>query len=91
MKHSYATDEQLVKDYTNGVTAKEIAVEYGYTDVKAVMKKINKLENEGKIDRGKKYIDRGKIRALHKAGWSISKIAYEMDCSESRIENIIGE
>lgn len=36
-------------------------------------------------------IDRGKVLALRKAGWSYSKIAEEMQCSKSAIANIIKE
>lgn len=34
-------------------------------------------------------IDRGKVLALRKAGWSYSRIADEMECSKSAIANII--
>lgn len=39
----------------------------------------------------RKMIDRGKVIALHLAGWSGRKIAEEMKCSEQSISNIISQ
>lgn len=39
----------------------------------------------------KRMIDRGKVIALHLAGWSGRKIAEEMKCSEQSISNIISQ
>lgn len=39
----------------------------------------------------KKKIDRGKVSALHKAGWTGKKIAEEMQCSEGLISTILKE
>lgn len=36
-------------------------------------------------------LDRGKIKALYTAGWSMAKIAYEMDCTYQRIDQILKE
>lgn len=51
------------------------------------------LETEKNPDRGgaKKPVDRGKVLALYKAGWSYTKIADEMGCSPARIGQIIKE
>ena len=35
--------------------------------------------------------DRGKIKALYTAGWSMAKIAYEMDCTYQLIDLILKE
>lgn len=40
---------------------------------------------------GRKKIDRGKVMALHRAGWSNKKIADEMACSEASISIILKE
>lgn len=40
---------------------------------------------------GRKKIDRGKVMALHRAGWSNKKIADEMACSEALISIILKE
>lgn len=40
---------------------------------------------------GRKKIDRGKVMALHRAGWSNKKIADEMACSEASISIILRE
>ena len=40
---------------------------------------------------GRKKIDRGKVLALHRAGWSNKKIADEMACSEASISMILKE
>lgn len=38
-----------------------------------------------------KQIDKGKVRALHNAGWTNAKIAEEMRCSAQRIHQILKE
>ena len=40
---------------------------------------------------GRKKIDRGKVLALHRAGWSNKKIADEMACSEASVSTILKE
>ena len=40
---------------------------------------------------GRKKIDRGKVMALHRTGWSNKKIADEMACSEASISIILKE
>ena len=40
---------------------------------------------------GRKKIDRGKVLALHRAGWSNKKIADEMACSEASVSMILKE
>ena len=40
---------------------------------------------------GRKKIDRGKVLALHRAGWSNKKIADEMACSETSVSMILKE
>ena len=39
----------------------------------------------------KKTIDRGKVKALHEAGWSNAKIADEMKCSAWSVSMILKE
>lgn len=48
-----------------------------------------KPEPKPKQDKPKKQIDHGKIIALHKAGWSASKIAPEVGCSLQTVINHI--
>lgn len=40
---------------------------------------------------GRNIIDRGKVLALHRAGWSNKKIADEMACSEASVSTILKE
>lgn len=49
--------------------------------------------SEAPIEGKKKgrVVDRGKVLALHKAGWSNAKIADEMGCHPSRISQILKE
>lgn len=44
-----------------------------------------------KAEKKGKAVDRGKVLALHKAGWSNAKIADEMGCHPSRISQILKE
>ena len=47
-------------------------------------------EEEPKEEKPKrKRIDQGKVLALAKAGWTVAKIADEMDCSYPTVRNII--
>ena len=39
----------------------------------------------------RKKVDRGKVMALHKAGWSLSKIVDETGCSAQRVRQIVKE
>ena len=39
----------------------------------------------------KRKIDKGKVGALYKAGWTVAKIADEMRCSQGTIYRIIKE
>ena len=40
---------------------------------------------------GRKPIDRGKIRALHEAGWTMAKIADDVQCSIATVNNVLKE
>lgn len=40
---------------------------------------------------GRKKIDRGKVMALHRAGWTSKNIAAEMKCSEASVSMILKE
>ena len=44
-----------------------------------------------KIKRKPKPVDKGKVGALYKAGWSVAKIADEMRCGQSTIYKTIKE
>lgn len=44
-------------------------------------------QKEMKAGRAKKDLDEGKVRALRKAGWSLEKIADEMNCSPQTVAN----
>ncbi len=45
----------------------------------------------GSSSKGKKGIDKGKVMALHNAGWNYPKIADEMGCSVQRVHQIVKE
>ena len=36
-------------------------------------------------------VDRGKVKALHDAGWNTHDIAFEVGCSDQTVRNIIAE
>ena len=50
-----------------------------------------KSEKVKKPPQQKKTIDRGKVKALHEAGWSNAKIADEMKCSAWSVSMILKE
>lgn len=58
-----------------------------------LMERIRKLilsaEDKPKKEAKKQTVDRGKVVALAKAKWSVSKIADEMRCSQQTVRNIL--
>ena len=52
---------------------------------------VPKPEKVKKQSPPKKTIDRGKVKALHEAGWSNAKIADEMKCSAWSVSMILKE
>lgn len=51
--------------------------------------KATKAEEPKEEKPKRKRIDQGKVLALAKAGWTVAKIADEMDCSYPTVRNII--
>lgn len=58
---------------------------------KAVEEHVTVVDKPKRKPGPKAKIDRGKVGALHTAGWSVPKIADEMRCSEQTVKNIIKE
>ena len=48
-------------------------------------------EPEKKKGGAPKKVDRGKVKALHDAGWNTHDIAFEVGCSDQTVRNIIAE
>jgi hypothetical protein len=79
MKEPYVSNKRFIELYNSGYTDKEIADICGFKNYAYISNKISNLVCEGVIEpRTNTYIDKGKIRALHNAGWSNDAIAKDM-------------
>lgn len=77
--------EELIFLYkVKHMTPQEIANKVGYKRAETVT---HKLKRAGIWTSA--TVDKGKIRALHKAGWSIEKISMETEVSEDMIREIL--
>lgn len=80
------TVAELVSLYESGMDDDEIALKLGYKGsehVRNVLRKAGVWRND--------RLDKGKVMALHKAGWSIGDIAMEMASSIPSIQEVINE
>ena len=57
--------------------------------IRAAFPQTTKAEEPKEEKPKRKRIDQGKVLALAKAGWTVAKIADEMDCSYPTVRNII--
>lgn len=78
--------EKMVELYNMGFTVEEIAKQYGYKNGEYIT---CKLRMYGVYN--SKNIDRGKVFALHKAGWTTNQIAEEMVTSIESIMEVLNE
>ena len=80
-------------DYDIEGTVEEIKELLGMMQPKAVVQEEPpKAEVKAKTkQKKKKEVDSGKIKALRKAGWSMTKIADEMRCSISTVSRYCQE
>ena len=78
--------EKMIELYNMGFSPEEIAKQYGYRSTEYIL---CKLRQAGVFQA--KNIDKGKVFALHKAGWSVSKIAQEMVTSVDSIEGVLND
>ena len=67
------------------MTPHEIANKVGYKRAESVT---DKLRRAGVLEGGK--VDTGKIKALHRAGWTIEAISIDTEVSEETVRNVIG-
>lgn len=78
--------DDLIHMYTvEKLTPQEIAEKVGYKRAESVA---DKLRRAGVLENGK--IDTGKIKALHRAGWTVEAIAIDTEVSEETVRNVIG-
>jgi len=80
------TVAELVSLYESGMDDDEIALKLGYKGsehVRNVLRKAGVWRND--------RLDKGKVLALHKAGWSIGDIAMECAASIEQIEEVLND
>ena len=61
-------------------------------EIHSFMMRVTKKKDPDKPETekpGRKILDKGKIMALHKAGWRNKDIADEMNCSQSAVSTVI--
>ena len=75
---------EVIAMYEKGYTTSEIAERYGVSrsHVRKTLSDTGKYQPENGVDKGK-------VRALWKAGWSIQKIMYDCECTEAEAREII--
>ena len=88
MKKAKASIPQMVELYLQGLEPDEIKEELGYSSAEYITQK---LRDAKVYDSSRKRIDKGKIKALRKAGWSIQDIAEEEQLPESIIREVLNE
>jgi predicted transcriptional regulator len=76
--------------HNSGYSAREIAEAVGAKRPDYI-RKILADANLVEVRASGKYIDKGKIIALRKAGWNISSIAFEMCMTRKEVEEILHE
>lgn len=83
--------KHAAKLYESGMPVKEIAIEVGASDRGYL---VNRLRAMGYKDAsllpGGIRIDRGKIKALAKAGWNDEEIAHDMYIDVSHVREVLG-
>ena len=91
-KRSVFTDqdvEDIKNRYLSGETAKSIAVDYDCAG-----STISKLMSKPSVRKTVRWIDKGKVWALHDAGWDTKKICEEFvaaDATPEKIEEILAK
>lgn len=81
---------QAVRMYYEGYTIDEIADFYGV--VASHVSRVLRREGVPLTLKGtetEKKIDAGKIRALWKAGWSVTGIMFDCNCTKEEVEEVI--
>lgn len=82
------TEKDLCKACVNQIFRKEEIPEVKVAETPEAGPILGLLANPKK---GDKKIDRGKIRALKKAGWKVWQIASDCQCSEATVYNVLKE
>ncbi len=80
------TVAELVSLYESGMDDDEIALKLGYKGsehVRNVLRKAGVWRND--------RLDKGKVLALHKAGWSLKDIANDVSSSIESIQEVLNE
>lgn len=76
--------DTIIDDYKNGMTPLEIAEKYQYRRAETIIQKLRKAKVYEE-----QSVDKGKIFALQKAGWSVYEIAEDMHLEEYVIQNVL--
>lgn len=75
---------RMIELYKSGKEPEQIAKEFGYKNGEYITAKLR----QAGVYRTKN-LDRGKVYALFKAGWTAKDIAFEMDTTEEVIEEVV--
>lgn len=84
MKPPRVTPEEMIRLYQSGMEMEDIRDQYGYKNINFIR---SVLRDAGVLE--KTTIDVGKINALHKAGWSLKKIAMEECLSVETVQEAL--
>ena len=81
--------DKVVQMHRQGFTDNEIASEVGARDPRYIRELLRRLLSKEELSQT--TIDRGKIKALRNAGWTISAIAFEMQLPAKQIKEVLNE
>ena len=81
--------DRVVQMHRQGFTDNEIASEVGARDPRYIRELLRRLLSKEELSQT--TIDKGKIKALRNAGWTISAIAFEMQLSAETIKEVLNE
>ena len=81
--------DRVIQMHRQGFTDNEIASEVGARDPRYIRELLRRLLSHEELSQT--TIDKGKIKALRNAGWTISAIAFEMQLSAETIKEVLNE
>lgn len=82
--------QKVVDLYESGYTEDEIAGMFNCR-TRTILDILIEANVYKYAPQGKRKVDKGKIRALRKAGWLLSEIAFDCYCSVAEVEEVLNE
>jgi predicted DNA-binding ArsR family transcriptional regulator len=87
-KENKLNRKEIYALHNSGYTSEEIREAIGSKSARHIRRILQEADPQ-ELAQTTKYVDTGKIKALHDAGWSVTGIAFEMCMTRKEIEEII--